>query len=149
MSSWPPSAVGRVSLLLLAQALACSREPAEQTPTQASAPPPAPKPAIVPWFQGTWSGSSAAADPPDSAPISANLTIDAAGSILGSSSLDLSLRGRVDGDSARLEAEGPAGHGVAVLYRQTGLLQGVLHYAAVGADQGKSARLTLTRAELP
>jgi hypothetical protein len=143
MSSWLFSIAGRVSLLLV-PTLGCTREPAPavERKVEVALPSAPPTPAVLPWYQGRWLGASAA-------PITANLTIDASGGAVGSTSLDLELRGVVDGEVVRLEASGPGGHGAVVLSRTAGKLRGVLHYAATGADQGKSALLELTRAELP
>lgn len=143
-------------MLLLGLALSCKEAPAPER----TAPPPAPTgqaPAPAPpWFQGEWQGAGAtsatsATHPTSGAPTPASMrvSIDAAGTVTGSASLDLVLRGAVEGETVRVEAEGPGGHGVAVLRRDADSLRGTFHYSARGASQGEKLALALTRRPAP
>lgn len=79
----------------------------------------------------------------------AQLVIDAAGQVTGTSSLKLALVGAVDEDTVRLEARGEGGHGVAVLHHRDDTLRGILNYASLGAAQGARVPLTFTRRPPP
>jgi hypothetical protein len=140
MSSWLPSFAGRLLLAGLALAIGCQPAPREheRRPNPAAAPAALPTPPLPsrPWFQGTW------ARPP-----STELEIDQAGLVSGHLKGDLGVRGLVDEETVRLEADGPSGHGVAVLRRESDRLRGFLTYAAPGASEGVREELELERTE--
>jgi len=138
MSSWLPSVVGRLPLTVLVGAIGCQSAPKDHErrpgPAAATATAPTPPPSPPPWFQGRW------ANPP-----STELDIDPAGIVSGHLRGDFAVRGLVDEQTVRLEADGPSGHGVAVLHRDSELLRGILHYAAPGAAEGAREELLLNR----
>lgn len=156
MSSWPAALTSRLptAFFVALLGLGCQGPSSGDRPAPAATsvePPkaaPASPPVPIPWFQGEWHGG-AAETPPPGAPVTVHLAIDAAGQVTGTASSNMALTGLVDQDTVRIEATGAGGHGVAVLHQRTGSLQGILHYAPPGAEQGARLTLTLTRGTPP
>jgi hypothetical protein len=140
MSSWLPPFTGRLLLTVLVGPLGCQPAPREQerqpTPTAPPAALPTPPLPSRPWFQGTWARQP-----------STELEIDQAGLVSGHLKGDFRVRGVVDEQTVRLEADGPSGHGVAVLRYDSDRLRGFLNYAVPGASVGAREELELNRTE--